>query len=96
MRSARNGFALLLIALTSLSYANEVSPNQLDEEMEEVKKALVNLKRDLAILEEDLLFPASSQVSVFLSMDHCEPTPLPSSEWETSQWQISDMKKCFP
>ena len=42
---------------------------QLDQEMEDVKKALVKLKRDLVILEEDLLFPASSQVSVFLSMD---------------------------
>jgi hypothetical protein len=41
----------------------------LDTEMEDVKKALLKLKRDLVILEEDLLFPASSQVSVFLSMD---------------------------
>ena len=40
-----------------------------DQEMEDVKKALIKLKRDLVILEEDLLFPASSQVSVFLSMD---------------------------
>ncbi len=41
----------------------------LDTEMEDVKKALLKLKRDLVILEEDLLFPASSQVAVFLSMD---------------------------
>ena len=40
-----------------------------DTQMEEIKQALVKLKRDLVILEEDLLFPASSQVSVFLSMD---------------------------
>ncbi len=44
-------------------------PTHLDVEMEDVKKALLDLKRDLVILEEDLLFPASSQVSVFLSMD---------------------------
>ncbi len=48
------------------SWANSTTP---DQEMEDVKKALVKLKRDLVILEEDLLFPASSQVSVFLSMD---------------------------
>lgn len=42
---------------------------ELDLEMEDVKKALLGLKRDLVILEEDLLFPASSQVSVFLSLD---------------------------
>jgi hypothetical protein len=44
-------------------------PQALDTEMEDVKKALLKLKRDLVILEEDLLFPASSQVAVFLSMD---------------------------
>jgi hypothetical protein len=44
-------------------------PQALDTEMEDVKKALLQLKRDLVILEEDLLFPASSQVAVFLSMD---------------------------
>ncbi len=38
-------------------------------DLEDVKKALLALKRDLVILEEDLLFPASSQVAVFLSMD---------------------------
>ena len=41
----------------------------LDTDMEDVKQALLKLKRDLVILEEDLLFPASSQVAVFLSMD---------------------------
>lgn len=41
----------------------------LDQEMEDIKQALVELKRDLVILEEELLFPASSQVAVFLSMD---------------------------
>lgn len=41
----------------------------LDNDMERIKKELLKLKRDLAILEEDLLYPASSQVAVFLSMD---------------------------
>jgi len=44
-------------------------PQALDTEMEDVKKALLKLKRDLVILEEDLLFPANTQFSVFLSMD---------------------------
>jgi len=38
-------------------------------QMEDIKHGLVELKRDLAVLEEDLLYPASSQVAVFLSMD---------------------------
>ncbi|MCB1684028.1 MAG: AraC family transcriptional regulator [Pseudomonadales bacterium] len=45
-------------------------PNQpLGDDLEGVKQALLKLKRDLVILEEDLLFPASTQVAVFLSMD---------------------------
>lgn len=37
--------------------------------MEDIKKELLALRRDLVILEEDLLFPASSQLAVFVSMD---------------------------
>lgn len=61
---------ILVVALTlGASARGEDMPQQLDQEMEDVKKGLVELKRDLVILEEDLLFPASSQVSVYLSMD---------------------------
>ena len=35
----------------------------------EVKKKVIRLNRDLFILEEDLLFPANTQVAVFLSVD---------------------------
>ena len=62
----------LLIVFSFSVSANDLPEEpalELDAEMEDVKKALVELKRDLVILEEDLLFPASSQVSVFLSMD---------------------------
>jgi len=60
---------LLMLLCVTFAWAEETKTSQLDEEMEDVKKALIELKRDLVILEEDLLFPASSQVSVFLSMD---------------------------
>ena len=59
--------ATLLATLFMLSVPVFAEP--LDDEMEGVKKALLDLKRDLVILEEDLLFPASTQVAVFLSMD---------------------------
>lgn len=74
-RIAQTVFALLLLGTVHIAAAaSDVAPEaqppaQLDEEMEDVKKALLGLKRDLVILEEDLLFPASSQVSVFLSLD---------------------------
>jgi hypothetical protein len=41
----------------------------LDADIEALKKEVLSLNRDLFILEEDLLFPANTQFSVFLSMD---------------------------
>lgn len=49
--------------------ALQLASAPLDTDLERIKKELLTLKRDLVILEEDLLFPASSQVAVFLSMD---------------------------
>ena len=37
--------------------------------LEELKKDVLSVNRDLFILEEDLLFPASTQVAVYLSVD---------------------------
>lgn len=37
--------------------------------VEELKKKVIRLNRDLFILEEDLLFPANTQFTVFLSLD---------------------------
>ena len=41
----------------------------LDADIEALKKEVLSLNRDLFILEEDLLFPANTQFSVFLSMN---------------------------
>jgi hypothetical protein len=41
----------------------------LDEEVQDLKKLAVDLNRDLFLLEEELLFPSSTQVAVFISMD---------------------------
>lgn len=41
----------------------------LSSQIEDLKKALITLNRDLFILEEDLLFPSSSQLAVYLSVD---------------------------
>jgi hypothetical protein len=40
-----------------------------DEEIQALKKDVIDLNRDLFSLEEELLFPANTQVAVFLSMD---------------------------
>jgi hypothetical protein len=41
----------------------------LDEEVQGLKKDVVDLNKDLFVLEEELLFPANTQVAVFVSMD---------------------------
>jgi hypothetical protein len=41
----------------------------LDQDIQGLKKETVDLNRDLFILEEELLFPANTQVAVFLSVD---------------------------
>lgn len=41
----------------------------LDAEVQSLRREVVDLNRDLFMLEEDLLFPASTQVAVFVSMD---------------------------
>ena len=37
--------------------------------MQDLKGDIIQLNRDLLVLEEELLFPASTQVAVFVSMD---------------------------
>ena len=41
----------------------------LDQDIQGLKKDVVDLNKDLFILEEELLFPANTQVAVFLSVD---------------------------
>lgn len=56
------------------------SARTLDEEVQELKQLAVDLNRDLFLLEEELLFPASTQVAVFVSMDVGEYFALDSVE----------------
>lgn len=41
----------------------------MDSQVQSLKKDILDLNRDLFILEEELLFPANTQFTVFLSMD---------------------------
>jgi hypothetical protein len=50
--------------------AAEAAPSVgLDNRVQEVKGDVIRLNRDLLVLEEELLFPASTQVALFVSMD---------------------------
>ncbi len=65
---------LYLFLATTISVvvnAEEVSREQikgLDEQVQDIKKDVLNLSSELARLEEKLLFPSNTQVSLFVSM----------------------------
>jgi hypothetical protein len=48
---------------------SESDTRALDEQTQALKKDVVDLNRDLYVLEEELLYPANTQVAVFLSVD---------------------------
>jgi len=50
--------------------ASEPAPTgSLDDRVQQTKADVIRLNRDLLVLEEELLFPANTQVAVFVSMD---------------------------
>jgi len=61
----------------------------LDEEIQAIKKEVVDLNRDLFVLEEELLFPANTQVAVFLSMDVGEFFALDTVELRLDNKQVA-------
>ena len=60
------------VAAASQAEAEAVSRDKfrnLDQDVQALKKEVLDLNRDLFLLEEELLFPANSQVAFFISMD---------------------------
>ncbi len=49
--------------------AASAPPAPLDNRVQDVKRDVIQLNRDLLVLEEELLFPANTQVALFVSMD---------------------------
>jgi hypothetical protein len=61
---------LLALVATAVLAADEPAEfRSLDGEVGTLKQEVVDLNRDLFLLEEELLFPANTQVAVFVSMD---------------------------
>jgi hypothetical protein len=65
----------LVFSVPLTGYAAETTPppdgkfKGIDQQAQTLKKDVMELNRDLLALEEELLFPASTQVAVFVSMD---------------------------
>jgi hypothetical protein len=66
-------YTLLFICCLSLplsaAESQTESDKSLDKQVEGLKKATIELNRELFILEEELLFPGNTQVAIFLSLD---------------------------
>lgn len=63
--------------------------SELASDIEALQRALIDLNRDLTVLEEDLLFPSSSQMAIYLSMDVDKFFALDSIEIKIDQKTIS-------
>lgn len=62
----------LLWAWAGAGLADEVSPEQikgLDEQVQDIKEDVLGISTELSQLEEKLLYPSNTQVSVFVSFD---------------------------
>lgn len=70
-------FLIIFITFVSVNFTllaedtptNTTNSSELANDIERLKDEVIKLNRELFILEEDLLFPASTQVAVFVSVD---------------------------
>jgi hypothetical protein len=75
LRRARTCAAAFLVAGVTLlaqpapATESAADTRAVDQDVQALKKELVDLNRDLFRLEEELLYPASTQVAVFLSLN---------------------------
>ncbi len=62
----------------------------LDDQVQNLKNEVLELNRELFLLEEELLFPANTQVSVFVSMDIGEYFSLDSVQIKLDGKEVSN------
>ncbi len=70
--------------------AVDASTRALDEQIQDLKQQVVDLNKDLFVLEEELLFPANTQVAVFVSMDVGEFFGLDSVTLKIDKHEVSN------
>jgi len=82
LSSVSNPWRLLQVLMLTIALQLAVGPvpaaesqggsaafQSLDKRIQDTKQEVLELNRDLFVLEEELLFPASTQIAVFLSVD---------------------------
>lgn len=81
-----------LCALGTAAYGEKISREQikgLDEQVQEIKKDVLSIAVGLNQLEEKLLYPSNTQVSLFVSMVSGETFRLDSVEIKLDNNQVS-------
>jgi len=76
---------LLVSGPTAASNAQELSGDDmrsLDGQVQEIKSDVLNIASELSILEERLLYPSSTQLAVFVSIDPAEKFRLDAVQLE--------------
>jgi len=64
-------FGLAISLATGVSFAEEVSKEQIkgiDEQVQDIKKDVLGISSELTQLEEKLLYPSNTQVSLFIAL----------------------------
>jgi hypothetical protein len=74
MFTAALALAFAALAMPTVAAEESAAPGKpevsdLDSRIQDTKNEVIQLNRDLLVLEEELLFPANTQVAVFVSMD---------------------------
>lgn len=81
----------LVISLVFLAgSASAEQAEGLDDQVQNLKNEVLELNRELFLLEEELLFPANTQVSVFVSMDIGEYFSLDSVQIKLDGKEVSN------
>ncbi len=75
---------------TSPAEAPATDTRGIDEATQQLKKDAIDLNRELFMLEEELLFPANTQVAVFVSMDVGEFFALDSVQLKVDDREVAN------
>ncbi|MFZ0470051.1 MAG: AraC family transcriptional regulator [Thiogranum sp.] len=92
MRRIITGLLAGLLVWPLVLSADQPAPGEtgIKEDVQTLKQQVLELNRDLFMLEEDLLFPSNTQVSVFVSMDVGEFFKLDSVQLKIDGKEVAD------
>jgi hypothetical protein len=82
--------AAVALTVEAQDKAPATNAASLDNRVQDLKTDVIKLNRDLLVLEEELLFPASTQVALFVSMDVGKLFELDSVQIKLNDKQVTN------